>query len=140
MSAFGELRAYLDRLGYGLWHDCEYGDALLDGLNDRLRRLAATGVLGPTVVLGPVVLTRPYAVGGPTTSGQAVQAVLTLPHGFGAVYWDTEDRTFHEDDDSRAVIALRAVTPFEECEPAVRALIAPHAGRLLRKLLGQIET
>jgi hypothetical protein len=140
MSDFGELRADLDRLGYGLWHDCEHGDAALDGLNDRLRRLAATGLLGPTVVLGPVVLARPYAVGGPTISGQVVQAVLALPHGFGAVYWDTEDWVAHGDDASREVSALRAVTPFEECEPAVRALIAPHAGRLLRTLLGQIET
>jgi hypothetical protein len=91
-------------------------------------------------VLGPVVLARPYAAGGPTTSGQVVQAVLTLPHGFGAVYWDTEDWVAHEDGDSREEIALRAVTPFEECEPAVRALIAPHAGRLLRTLLGRIGT
>src|SRR5437899_2220314 len=133
MSPFGQLRAHLDGITTWVWRSCEYADAELDGLNDRLRRLADTGLFETSVVYGQVVLTRPYAVGGLTASGQAIQAVLTLPHGFGAVYWDTESWAELDENDNRDLIALNAVIPYGECEPAVRALLAPHAAPLLKK-------
>lgn len=130
-----EGRMILERLIVALCRASEHAEARLDGLNDQLRQLYQLGVLAPMAVVGPVVLTRPYAPGGPTDSGQAVRAVLTLPTGFGAVYWDTEDSAFHEDADDLKRAALARVVPFEECEPAVRGLLAPHAAALLSRLL-----
>jgi hypothetical protein len=35
--------------------------------------------------------------------------------------------------------ALRQATPYEECEPAVRAVLAPHAAWLIEDLLRQVR-
>lgn len=134
MSAFRDMLDAIDRFTTTLWRECEHADAALAGLNGRLDRLARLGLVGRTAVLGPVVLTRPYAAGGPSDRGQAVQAVLALPGGFGTVVWDTDDLAAVEDSDRLEAEAVGAVVPYEECEPGVRALLAPHAGPLLQKL------
>ena len=138
MSDFNEAKRLLDQLLLVLWKGCEHADATLEGLNDRLNRLAATGILKDTVVLGPCVLARPYSVGFSPSSGQVIQAALAFPGGFGAIYWDSEEmRDVHEIDlNSRA---FRDITPYEECEVAIRCLIAPHANDLLRMILGLMK-
>ncbi|WP_157368543.1 hypothetical protein [Zavarzinella formosa] len=139
MSEFGELREALDALLTRLRRDSEHGDAAVEGLNDRLRRLYDTGILGETVIMGPVVLTRPFSLGGRPDGSQAIQAVLTLPAGFGAVYWDSEAWHDIENDADREALAHIWVNPYESCEAAVRALLAPHVTGLLRCLLGSID-
>lgn len=139
MASFAELRAYLDRFTVQWWRDVEHADAVLEGLNGLLARLHALGLWQTTVVLGPFVLTRSHGVGGPTDSGQAVQAVLTLPGGFGAVYWDTEEAVAARDEEGLESEVTSRVVPYEECEPGVRALLAPYAVVLLQKALAKVQ-
>jgi hypothetical protein len=139
MSSFAELRAHLDRFAAEWWRDVEHADAALDGLNGLLARLYPLGLWQPTVILGPFVLTRSYGNLSRTDTGQAIQAVLSFPGGFGAVYWDTEDAVVaREAETLKAEVAPRMV-PYEQCEPAVRALLAPHVAVLLQKALAKID-
>ena len=83
-----------------------------------------------------MVLARMYEVGiNRTDSGQVIQAVLTLPGGIGAVYWNSETWFRLDYDYEREAKALRGAVPYEECEPAIRGLLAPHVAAMIEKLM-----
>src|SRR5688572_15308583 len=63
----------------------------MEGVNDLLAKLGASGWLPQTVLLGPVILQRDYA--GPAGNwmpGEALQACLLIPQGIGVVVWDVD--------------------------------------------------
>ena len=83
-----------------------------------------------------MVLARMYEVGiSRTDSCQVIQAVLTLPGGVGAVYWDSETCFRLDYDSEREAKALRGAVPYEQCEPAIRGLIAPNAAGMIEEVM-----
>ena len=120
-----ELRRLLEKANAALRGDQELAEARLEGLNRQLRELHRTGLVGAVVVPGPVILTRPY--NNPAAeSDQILQAALVLPAGVGVLVWDTFE-IIEVEADPRLFCqeAARRHTPFEGCEPAVKALLSP---------------
>ncbi|QDU59954.1 hypothetical protein Pan216_07890 [Planctomycetes bacterium Pan216] len=140
MAKKRNYRATLKQLNLRLRHLNEQAEARVEGLNEQFRALHATGMLHNLVLLGSVILSRPYGVGGPFDSGQSIQAALSLRAGVGAIYWDTEDAaTLADDPDGYEREASGRVVPFEECEPAVRALLYSCIPDLVERMIKEID-
>ena len=91
------------------------------------------------MVPGPVILTRPYDDPA-AESDQILQAALVLPAGVGVLLWDTFELIEVEGDPRLFVHeAARRHVPCEDCEPAIKALLAPHAAALVRNLSTMIR-
>ncbi len=123
-----------------LRRESEFAQAELSGLNAQLRQLHRLGLTGDTMMLGPIVLKRPWSLDQPMESMLVIQAGLALPNGFGAVYWDSEELRELEREPERLLSkAFESIKPFEDCPPAVQALISPYALRLLHQTMRRIE-
>lgn len=132
-----EFRDALATLAGRLAHALEQGEASVLEAKDLCDCLVRTGAVAPAVLPGPIVATNPYPAGGPTDSGQAVQAVLRLPGGLGAVWWDTEELcalSAGPPEEAEAE-AARQFTPYAECPPLVRAGILAAAPLLSARLV-----
>jgi hypothetical protein len=98
---------------------------------DQLNRL---GLLNTTLVLGPIVIRRSYGVGGPSDSGQLIQAAISTEHGTAAAFWDSEDYALYKNDPAFEQEAMSRVRPLRDCGPAIRAMVWPHVSELLVRL------
>ncbi len=135
MAKESEIYGLLKDLNLSLRKEAEFSETQLCNLNLQLRQLHASGLLTRVAILGPVILIRPHAEEGRSDTGEVVQAAVGLPTGFGAVYLDTE-----ESDGLATEPGLGTrILPYEECELAVRALLTPCAGDLLRRLMAMVK-
>ena len=134
-----EVEEALARLGWlHFWarHCCAQADAKLAEANRLIRQLAGAWSLRETVILGEVMHPRyspPAAHEG--EPARVAQAALCVPGGIGVVLWGAEDYAQRcatpEGLEREARAGFR---PFEQCEPALRALLLPHVEALLQGL------
>ncbi len=139
-SQFQERLAHIKLMSFWARHAADQADAKMREVNFLLRQLGETGWIHETVILGPILLQRPYAP-RPACSdaGQIVQAALCAPDGIGVVLWDGEEyaelKKVPGGPESEARVHLQ---PFEECEPALKALLLPHIEPLIDRLFIQM--
>jgi hypothetical protein len=129
----------LKTLNLEIRQQLEVAEARVEPLNLLIKHLHATGLLNEQIFLGDVIWQRAYDVHVDTSSGQIIQASLSTKKGFGAVFWDSEE-FFHlsQAPNLDAEAALLHV-PFEQCEPAIKALLLPQLELLVRQLLRSIS-
>ena len=115
-------------------------DAAIKAFDKQVSELHHLGLIHRTILLGPVALTRGYAVGGPSISGEVVQAALASDGGAAAIFWDSEDRCLDlsvEETESEAMDKARRLA---DCPAAIRTAVWPHMNELLAKLIADIKT
>ena len=89
---FRKIVQDLQWLNFWIRHCCDQAEAKVREVNKLVRELGENGFVNETVILGSVIHHRYYAPQpGGSDSGQLVQAVLHVPHGYGVALWDTED-------------------------------------------------
>lgn len=111
-------------------------EARAAGLSSLIHEIWQFGWVSRTSLLGPVIQTRSYAPqAGGRDSGQIIQSALLVPEGLGVVIWDTEEFVELADipDGLEAQAPLRQI-PFEQCNPAWRALLCEHIEPLVERL------
>jgi hypothetical protein len=136
-----EMLAYLGELNVAIRRRLEVVEAMVPSINESLDQLARIKLLNETCVLGEVILRRNYsAKDGPSESGQLCQAALLLPGGVGVVLWDSEEYAALEAQPPRwdKEVIMRFL-PFEDCFPALQALLLPQIRPLLGDLLQRID-
>jgi hypothetical protein len=123
---------------HALWssHAADQADAKVHTANEFIQRIADSGWLARTAVLGQIILDHSYEPRpGGSDSGQLAQAVLLVPGGFGILLWDSEDyvalREVPEGLEAEAWVMFH---PFDECEPALKALLLSQIDPLLAQL------
>ena len=126
-----------------LWKLClairqqaEHAEAKVVQANVLLQELRRNQAVGEAVVVGPVLFTRCYPpVPGGNDTGEVIQAVLSVDGGVGAAYWDSEVYAeLSRIEEALDAMVKTAFTPFEECEPAVRAALLPHLNPMVAEL------
>lgn len=139
MFPFQQRLHHLQHLNLEIRQRLEVAELKVGRVNPLLAQLAAAGLLNDTIVLGEVVLQRPYSVQADCTeSGQFIQAALSVPGGFGAVLWDSEEFAFLRDTPQLESEAIRKAIPFEQCSSAIKALLLPQLEPLLDRLFADL--
>lgn len=114
--------------------------ARMGTLNELIKHLAATGLLGDAVILGPIVHDRhvPPEVGGESFC-QLAPAALLVSGGIGVIYWDLgEFSALKESRDDLSAAAWTGFLPFERCPGAEKGLLLPNIERLLEGLVKRL--
>ena len=134
-----EVEEALARLGWlHFWarHCCAQADAKLAEANRLIRQLAGGGFVQEAVILGEVIHPRysPPAA-HEDEPARVAQAALCVPGGIGVVLWGAGAyaRLCATPEGLRRE-ARAGFRPFEQCEPALRALLLPHVEALLHGL------
>lgn len=111
-------------------------EAKVEHINVLLRELHRNGAVGDRVVVGPVLFTRAYPpVLGGSSTGEIIQAMLTLDGGIGVAFWDSEVHAeLSRIDEGLDSLAKMAFIPFHECDPALQAALCPHVEAMVAQL------
>ncbi len=114
----------------------ELAEAQIGTVNALLAQLFATELINDQIFLGDIVLKRAYDVRADRAdSPQMIQAVLSVGKGIGAVFWDMEELAQLSRSPELETEAIYKLVPFDQCGSAIKALLLPHAGPLLVRLL-----
>jgi hypothetical protein len=121
-------------------HQLEFAEARALDANMLIQEVSRSGVLPPLAVLGPIIESRQYPpTPGGNTSGCVIQAALVVPGGLGVVFWDSDEYSeLAQIEDALEADALTRHVPFEQCEPAIRALFEPHIGELVARFAERV--
>lgn len=115
-------------------------ESTIPPINEQLEALAELGVR-QFQIEGPSVYCRPSDVSNATTDDFVVyQAAIILPGGVGAVVWDAAEYHEHVNRPQGQPADLAPLfVSYGECPGIVRALLAPHAGRLVDSLMQDVR-
>lgn len=126
----------LEALNLEIRQRLELAEARVETANGLLAQLAATELVSDQIFLGDVIMQRAYSVRlDPTGSGQVIQAALTIRAGFGAIHWDSEELALLHNTPEFEAEAIDQMTPFDQCGPAIKALLLSQLEPLLDRLL-----
>ena len=115
----------------------DQADAHVSNINQIVESIGDLKLITERTLLGHVVHMQEYSPRSQMTdSGLVLQAALDIPKGLGIAAWDSETyaelRTSPEGLDPHASLKF---VPFNELEPAIRALLLPHVESLLIRLI-----
>ena len=115
----------------------DQADAHVSNINQIVKSIGDLKLVTERTLLGHVVHMQEYSPRSQMTdSGFVLQAALDIPKGLGIAAWDSETyaelRTSPEGLDPHASLKF---VPFNELEPAIRALLLPHVESLLIRLI-----
>lgn len=107
------------------------------GLNRVVNSISELQLVTDQTLLGHIVHRRDYAPGaGVRDSGIVLQAALVIPGGLGIVAWDSDVyATLRETPGGLSTEPHMRFLPFEQLEPAIKALLLPHVESLLLRLI-----
>lgn len=133
------INAYLEQLrslNLRIRHQLDLAEMKVPVANDLIAQLAAVKLLHESVFLGPPILCRAYgAQEDLDESGQVILAALLVPGGIGVVTFDTDQYASMQDiphkTEQEAALHFLA---FDNCSPAIRALLLPRIEPLLQEL------
>ena len=133
---FDDMIEHLKWLTFWIRHCRDQAEAKMREVNHLIWQLGKSGLLHEAVLLGEVVHTRYYTPQpGGHDSGRVAQAAQRVPGGIGAVLWDGEEYARLRDaPGGLGVAAGPGFRPFEQCEPALKALLLPQIEPLLQQL------
>ena len=128
-----QLRSHLLQMRSQL----DQADAHVSDINLVVKSIGDLKLVTERTLLGHVVHMREYSPRAhQADSGLVLQAALDIPQGLGIAAWDSEEyaelRTSPEGLGPHASLKF---VPFNELEPAVRALLLPHVESLLIRLI-----
>jgi hypothetical protein len=133
------LTVLLERLrdaNLTLRHRLEIAQAVVPEINSNLSRLLALQALPDITLLGAVIHQQPYATGlGPTASGQVFLANIRIPGGLGVLLLDSEEYLeLKGEAEGFERAAATKFLAFDECPPAIQAMLLPQVAGLLEQL------
>jgi hypothetical protein len=126
----------LQQFNLSMRRQLELAEAEIPILNDQIAQFARTGLLFDKALVGNILYSRAYSNPEAGSGGMLMQAALLVPGGFGLFEWDTDEYVAIEQ--SRTLSAIEArihFRPFEELEPAFKALLLSQVEHLLGQLL-----
>jgi hypothetical protein len=129
----------LRQINAALRQSLELAEARVAQVNELVTRLAASGLLNNRVLLGKIVFQRAYDAAWDDGSWQVIQASLSSSQGFGAIFWDSEQLASLQNTPYLEVEALGLHRPFDQCPPAVKALLLHQIEPLLAELIGLLN-
>ncbi|WP_254510294.1 hypothetical protein [Anatilimnocola floriformis] len=116
-------------------------DSLIPAINSELSRMHEAGIVAPAIFVGNVVLRRSYYPNqGPDDSGQLVVAVLNIPGGLGACYFDC-DEFLHVESDIRELsnVASAKVISYADLDSHAKACLLNQVGPLISAFIATID-
>lgn len=130
----------LARLAHTIRTGLDRAEATVPAINESLATLAALGVIDHQLD-GPTIYCRPRGFSGDQTDEIVIyRAGLILPPGLGAKVWDSDEHSeFICRPHGEPVDLTHRFVEFRDCPGPVRAMIANHAGDLLRRLLCDVR-
>ncbi|MEZ6093466.1 MAG: hypothetical protein R3C03_04390 [Pirellulaceae bacterium] len=135
--AISKLVEQLQDLIVRLRSQLEQSEAHIPIVNSAIRRLAELDLVTSQTLLGNVVHTQSYSPeSGITDSGLVIQAALKIPEGLGVVTWDSERyMTLRQSPEGLESEAILRFTPYDELEPALKALLLAETPVLTERFL-----
>jgi len=135
-----ERTAALARLATMIRTGLDEAESTIPPLNEQLDALAELG-LNAFQIEGPDVYSRPAGVSSAQDDSFVVyQAAVVMPGGLGAVVWDATEYHDHVNRPHGEPVDLAPqFVPYQQCPTIVRALLAPHADRLVDSLMRDVR-
>lgn len=137
---FTDSLEHLKTINLEIRQRLELAEARINSANALLEQLAATQLANERIYMGDVVLCRPYSEQFEQTGySQLVQAALSIPRGYGAVFWDSEELAALEGTQQLRLEAICRHVHFNQCAPAIKALLLPQFEGLLSTCLRDLD-
>lgn len=116
-------------------------DSLIPAINSELSRMHEAGFVTAAFFMGDVVLRRAYyPCQGPDDSGQLVVAILQIPGGLSACYFDSDEfLQLSGDERELANVASTKAIPYADLDAHARACLLNQVAPLVSAFIGTID-
>lgn len=131
--------ARFEQFGLQLRQLLDQAQGTIPRLNQQISELHEAGLLPATFLLGNGFYQEAYQDEPNSDSGVAYQATLSIPGGFGAAFWNSEEYAFEGARPSQDVqdVAARNIR-FEDLPPRVQARLVSQVTPLMEELLAEL--